>query len=121
MKPTAAFLAAIVIACQGAAPADSSAAQVIPGPRPTPPTIIPDVDASRRTAITDATARVAPAVVTVQTRRRSSACRSTSSSMFFGGVETQLSAGLGSGFIIREDGVIVTNAHVVAGRQHASR
>jgi serine protease Do len=109
MKPTLVFLIAIAIACQGAAPADSSAAQVIPGPRPTPPTIIPDVDASRRTAITDATARVAPAVVTVQTQTVERVPVD-----FFGMLTRErVSPGIGSGFIIRENGVILTNAHVV--------
>jgi serine protease Do len=109
MKSTAALLAAIAIACQGAAPADSSAAQVIPGPRPTPPAIIPDVDASRRTAITDATARVAPAVVTVQTQTVERVPVD-----FFGMLTRErVSPGIGSGFIIRDNGVILTNAHVV--------
>ena len=64
MKRALILLTALTLACQGSPP--ESNAQVIPGPRPTPPQI-QDVDASRRTAITEATARVAPAVVTVQT------------------------------------------------------
>jgi S1-C subfamily serine protease len=41
-------------------------------------------------------------------------------SMFGGRSGTQTQAGLGTGFIIRADGVIVTNAHVVAGASRIS-
>jgi serine protease Do len=70
---------------------------------------------SRRTAITDAVARVSPAVVTVQveTRERVPA---DMFEMFFGGRSGErTAASIGSGFIVRDDGVIVTNAHVVRG------
>jgi serine protease Do len=70
---------------------------------------------SRRTAITTAVARVAPAVVTVQTEvvERVPA---DFVEQFFGGRSGERSrAGLGTGFVIRGDGVIVTNAHVIAG------
>jgi serine protease Do len=73
------------------------------------------IAASRRTAITDAVARVAPSVVTVQTEVVQRV-QADPFDIFFGGRSgTQTSAGLGTGFIIRGDGVIVTNAHVVAG------
>jgi serine protease Do len=73
------------------------------------------IAASRRTAITDAVARVAPSVVTVQTEVVQRV-QADPFDVFFGGRSgTQTSAGLGTGFIIRGDGVIVTNAHVVAG------
>jgi serine protease Do len=74
------------------------------------------IAASRRTAITDAVARVAPAVVTVQTEVVQRVQVDPFEAFFGGGRSgTQTSAGLGTGFIIRADGVIVTNAHVVAG------
>jgi serine protease Do len=65
----------------------------------------------RRTAITEAVARVAPTVVTVQTEVVD---RSASPFDAFNGTSERVLPGLGSGFIMRADGVIVTNAHVVA-------
>ena len=112
MRAAAALLGlAAVAACTGA-PAES-AAQVAraddPGTRSAA------IAATRRTAITDAVARVAPSVVTVQTEMVQRV-QADPFDLFFGGRSgTQTSSGLGTGFIIRADGVIVTNAHVVAG------
>ncbi len=69
----------------------------------------------RRTAITTAVARVAPAVVTVQTEVVERVPIDFVE-QFFGGRSGERSrAGLGTGFVIRGDGVVVTNAHVIAG------
>ncbi|HEY8175141.1 MAG TPA: trypsin-like peptidase domain-containing protein [Gemmatimonadaceae bacterium] len=80
------------------------------------------VSDSRRTAITRAVERVAPAVVTVQTEARE---RVESDPFFdwpFGGrsQSSRVVPGLGTGFIVGNDGVIVTNAHVVANAQRVS-
>jgi len=108
------FSAVVFAACQGASSTPSSAqsAQVQTTPS--------GINASRRTAITDAVARVAPAVVTVQTQVVERVPADVFE-QFFGGRSGQRSAaGLGSGFIVRPDGAIVTNAHVVAGAMRIS-
>ncbi|MEP6730539.1 MAG: trypsin-like peptidase domain-containing protein, partial [bacterium] len=98
------------LACSGT---PESAAQVA---RTTDATRPLAIAASRRTAITDAVSKVAPAVVTVQTEAVQRVAVDPFESFFGGGRSgTRSSAGLGTGFIIRSDGLIVTNAHVVAG------
>ena len=76
-----------------------------------------EVDAQRRTAITDAVARVSPSVVTVQTEVLD---RSTNPFDIFSGRGERVVPGLGTGFVVRKDGVIVTNAHVVQDAQTIS-
>jgi serine protease Do len=72
-------------------------------------------DPRRRTPVTEAIARVAPAVVTVQTEIVSRAPVDPFDWFFGGGGGQRITPGLGSGFIIRADGIVVTNAHVVEG------
>jgi len=112
----AVVLSLVVAGCQGGAPSDS-AAQTLPA-APSRLAEAPraeSVPASRRTAIVTAVERVAPAVVTVQTETVERAAPDPFD-VFFGRTPAeQRRPGLGSGFIVREDGVVVTNAHVVAG------
>ncbi len=106
--------ALVLVACQGASSSPSSAQSV----QVSTPTEA--VSASRRTAITEAVARVAPAVVTVQTEAMERV-PADAFEQFFGGRSGQRStAGLGSGFVVRADGAIVTNAHVLAGASRIS-
>lgn len=78
------------------------------------------VSQSRQNAITSAVARVAPSVVTVQTEAVDQAPQDPFDIFFGGGSRPRTQAGLGTGFIVRKDGVIVTNAHVIAGATKVS-
>ena len=79
-----------------------------------------EIATGRRTAITAAVERVAPSVVTVQTEVVERVPADVFEQFFGGRSGTRSAAGLGSGFIVREDGVILTNAHVISGASRIS-
>ncbi|MEO7999427.1 MAG: trypsin-like peptidase domain-containing protein [Gemmatimonadaceae bacterium] len=118
-RTTSVLLASLLVAgCEGANPSKSVAqARTLPAP----PATAAAISASRRTAITTAVERVSASVVTVQTETVEKVQPDMFSLMFGnGGAGERRNAGIGSGFIIRADGVVVTNAHVVAGATKVS-
>ncbi len=122
MRPgvLAALLLVPLAGCERAAARDSLAEQAATSPSGAIAAANQAIDATRRTAITDAVAKVSPSVVTVQTETVDSVPVDFFEQFFGGRSGERRSAGLGSGFIIRSDGVIVTNAHVVAGATKVS-
>jgi len=77
----------------------------------------PNLDASRQTALVTATGRVSPAVVSIQVEARRLVPRGRGFFDFFmfPGEEEETTQSFGTGFVLRQDGIIITNQHVVAG------
>lgn len=113
----AAIAVALGTACEGGSPSPATPALAAPAQVAAQNA---QINAARRTALTDAVARVAPAVVTVQTETVERVPADVFEQFFGGRSGQQVQPGLGSGFIIRPEGVIVTNAHVVSGASRIS-
>jgi serine protease Do len=72
------------------------------------------IDASRRTALVTAADRVAPAVVSINVKSRQQTTPRSPWDFFFVPEGARVVQGYGTGFVIRPNGIIVTNQHVVS-------
>src|ERR671921_1755393 len=70
------------------------------------------VDASRRTALVAAADRASPAVVSINVTSRQQAAPRTPWDFFFVPEGARLVQGYGTGFVIRPQGIVLTNQHV---------
>ncbi len=76
-----------------------------------------EIDQSRATAIVRAASRVAPSVVTIHVQRTQRVRSRSFFDSFFAPSRERVIAGLGSGFVIDDQGHVITNDHVVQGAQ----
>ena len=72
------------------------------------------VSSSRRTALVSAADRAAPAVVSINVTSRQQAAQRSPWDFFFVPEGARMVQGYGTGFVIRPNGIIVTNQHVVS-------
>jgi len=112
---SAAILMALgVAACEQPAPAvqmSSAGAQAPVAARSARQT---QIDASRRTALVTAAQRASNAVVSINATARREARPRSPWDFFFVPERSRVVEGYGTGFVIRPNGIIVTNQHVVA-------
>jgi Do/DeqQ family serine protease len=111
-----AFVILAMAACCGAASCAKSQPANLPPPEHRQ---IPTDTATMRLSFAPIVKRVAPAVVNVYSRRVVRTQVDPFWGLFMGGAipQERIAQSLGSGSIVRSDGVILTNHHVIAGAQ----
>lgn len=117
MKPLRFLIPAIALLAACSGPANDSLAQSTPA-MPEPTRAVPGSAAALRMSFAPVVKKAAPAVVNVFSRRVVRQQVDPVFQMFYGAVPRErVEQSLGSGVIVRGDGVIVTANHVVEGGQ----
>jgi Do/DeqQ family serine protease len=111
--PTPALMALVLLAVGLPAPQSRAQAQL-----PEPTRVMPTSAVSLKQSFAPVVRRAAPAVVNISSRRTVRVRVDPFFEMFGAGIpRSRVEGSLGSGVIVRADGVIVTNNHVVEGGQ----
>jgi len=110
-------VALVLLGCgSGPEPRSTGFVETLEAQRPAAPRRPQDgLAASRRTAIVEAAEKVSPAVVSITVTSRRQAQAQTPFDFFFVPQSPREQQSFGTGFIIRADGTILTNQHVVSG------
>ena len=111
LAPLVACLA--LLACEAERPA-AEFVETLQAQRPPRPSN-DALSASRRTAIVETAERVSPAVVSLTVSSTRQAVPQSPFDFFFVPESPRVQQSFGTGFVIRADGVIITNQHVVSG------
>ena len=108
---------ALGLVVSGCGSADRASIRVTSAAAQTPRNVVQAqsaVDASRRTALVAAADRAAPAVVSINVTSRQQTTARSPWDFFFVPEGARMVQGHGTGFVIRPNGIIVTNQHVVS-------
>ena len=107
--------AALLLAGCGGGEGRPQFVETLEAQRPARPAVADALNGSRRTAIVEAAQTVSPAVVSITVTSTRAVAAQTPFDFFFVPQSPREQQSFGTGFIIRPEGVILTNQHVVGG------
>jgi serine protease Do len=116
-SPLRALAGLLLVAACGRGDRTPDFVETLQAQRPSRPALAAAISGTRRTAIVEAAERVSPAVVSITVTSTRQVEPQTPFDFFFVPQSPREQQSFGTGFIIRADGVILTNQHVVNGAQ----